>query len=155
KLKGQVSIPLDALAKVPLLGMLKGRYLNGEADLKASLEDGVLIVNLDSFEVNGQSPPEPMMTELRQRNLAEELLNNPNEPAAAELFRKIESLEINDGKIILKVRAKAGAPAAEMELPDDVFGPPKGDPRGAPSGDQAGEKVEPQRPVVEAPVPKS
>ncbi len=65
KLKGQVSIPLDALANVPLLGMFKGRYLNGEADLKASLQDGVLIVTLDSIEVNGQSPPEQTMAQLR------------------------------------------------------------------------------------------
>ena len=34
KLKGQISIPLDKLK----IGMLKGRYLNGEAELKASLE---------------------------------------------------------------------------------------------------------------------
>ncbi len=39
------------------LRMVKGRYLNGEADLKASLRDGVLIVTLDSIEVNGKSHP--------------------------------------------------------------------------------------------------
>ena len=38
--------------------MVRGRYLNGEADLKASLKDGVLIVTLDSLEVNGQKVPE-------------------------------------------------------------------------------------------------
>ena len=37
--------------------MFRGRYLNGEADLKASLQDGVLIVTLDSFEVNGKGLP--------------------------------------------------------------------------------------------------
>ena len=40
ELKGQVSFPLE---KLPL-PMVKGRYLNGEADLKASLFDGELIV---------------------------------------------------------------------------------------------------------------
>ena len=37
--------------------MVKGRYLNGEADLKASLFDGVLIVTLDAIEVNGKKLP--------------------------------------------------------------------------------------------------
>ena len=80
KLKGQVSIPLDALANVPFLGMFKGRYLNGEADLKASLQDGVLIVTLDSIEVNGQSPPEQMMTTLRQQNLAKDARTRTRRP---------------------------------------------------------------------------
>jgi hypothetical protein len=158
KLKGQVSIPLDALADVPFLGMFKGRYLNGEADLKASLQDGVLIVTLDSFEVNGQSPPEEMMTRLRQENLAKEAYKNPD---AAELFRKLESLEINDGKIILKVRAKgaasSGAPADLKELPDDVLAPPTaGDAKGGSAKGQPAEpKVERQSAPAEAPLPRS
>ena len=50
EVKGQVSIPLDKLD----FGMVRGRYLNGEADFKASLSDGVLIVTIESVEVNGQ-----------------------------------------------------------------------------------------------------
>src|ERR1700679_2457080 len=40
EVKGQISLPLDKLN----FGMVRGRYLNGEADFKASLSDGVLIV---------------------------------------------------------------------------------------------------------------
>src|SRR5262249_41407240 len=50
RLKGQVSIPLDTLP----LPLTSGRFLNGEAELKASLEDGVLVVTLESIEVNGK-----------------------------------------------------------------------------------------------------
>jgi hypothetical protein len=100
ELKGQVSFPLEKFG----LAMLKGRYLNGEADLKASLNNGVLIVTLDSIEVNGKRVPEEAMTNLRQENLAKDAYKNPKH---AEILRKLESLEINDGKIIIKVRAKA------------------------------------------------
>jgi len=153
EIKGQVSFPLDAFAEVPLLGMFKGRYLNGEAALKASLEDGLLLVTLDSFEVNGKRPPENVMTNLRQQNLAKDAFDDPK---AAAILRKLESLEVKDGKIILKVRAKpAGSPTAKKELSGDVpaspsSAPPKAEPvkTETPKG-----KVEPA--PAEAPAPKS
>jgi hypothetical protein len=121
EIKGQVSLPLDAFANVPLLGMFKGRYLNGEAAFKASLDDGFLLVRLDSIEVNGKSPPENVMTDLRRQNLAENYLKDPKNAAR---LRKLESLEVKDGKIILKVRAKAaGSPTTKKEVPDDVPAP--------------------------------
>lgn len=123
EIKGQISYPLDDFAKVPLLGMLKGRYLNGEAALKASLEDGVLFVTLDSFEVNGKSPPENVLTNLRQQNLAKDAFDDPK---AAATLRKLESLEVKDGKIIIKVRAKPGAATGadtKKDLPSDVLAP--------------------------------
>jgi hypothetical protein len=103
ELKGQVSIPLERFSQVPFLGMLKGRYLNGEADLKASFSEGVLIVTLDGFEVNGKRPPEEIMAKIRQQNLAKDAYNDPKN---AEMLRKVESMEIKDGKITIKVRAK-------------------------------------------------
>ena len=62
ELKGRVSFPLDKL-KLPL-PVFKGRYLNCEADLKASLSDGVLIVTLDGIEVNGERAPRGFHEEL-------------------------------------------------------------------------------------------
>jgi hypothetical protein len=97
KLKAKVSWPLDVFD----IGMLRGRYLNGEADLKASLSDGVLLVTLDSFEVNGRRPPDQFLDELRQQNLAKDAYKNPKN---AELIRRFERLEIKDGKIILTPR---------------------------------------------------
>ena len=88
------------------VGMVRGRYLNGEADVKASLSDGVLIVTLDSIEVNGKKPPEQVMTESGKQNLAKDVYKDPKN---AEMIRKLESLEVKDGKIILKVRAKSEA----------------------------------------------
>jgi hypothetical protein len=121
EIKGQVSLPLDAFAQVPLLGMFKGRYLNGEAAFKASIDDGFLLIRLDSIEVNGKSPPDEVMKSLREQNLAKDAYNNPKN---AETLRNIESLEVKDGKVILKVRAKSeassGGPATKTEPSKDV-----------------------------------
>jgi hypothetical protein len=124
EVKGKVSFPLDKLN----IGMVRGRYLNGEADLKASLKDGVLIVTLDSIEVNGKRPPEEFLQGMRQQNLAKDAYKDQQ---TAEMMRKLESLEIKDGKIILKVRAKPGdskaAPDAKKdskETPVKVVAPP-------------------------------
>jgi hypothetical protein len=126
RLKGQLSIPLDALGQAFGLGMLRGRYLNGEAELKASLQDGVLIVTLASFEVNGKRPPEELLSRLRQQNMAQDAYKDPKN---AEQIRKLESLEIKDGKLIVKARRSpgtaAGGPATPEDLPEDVMAPPE------------------------------
>jgi hypothetical protein len=147
EIKGQVSIPLDKLN----IGMVRGRYLNGEADLKASLKDGVLIVTLDSIEVNGKRPPDEMMKGIREQNLAKDAYK---EEKNANMIRKLESLEVKDGKIILRVRAKAsGAPdsssAVKKEVPVEVVAPPQnGEPKSEPSKKDEASKAE-------APAPKS
>ncbi len=98
--------------------MLKGRYLNGQADLKASLFDGELIVHLDALEVNGKKVPDEFMTELRKQNIAKDAAKDKK---FAEMLRKVESLEIKDGKIILKVRAKpAGSSTGTAKAPTPV-----------------------------------
>jgi hypothetical protein len=107
ELKGRVSISLD---KLPL-PLFKGRYLNGEADLKASLFDGELIVHIDAIEVNGKKPPEEIMTNLRKENVVKDVAKDPENAAA---LRRIQSLEIKDGKIILTPRPKTGAARPEQ-----------------------------------------
>src|SRR5262249_46295257 len=125
KLKGQVSIPLEFLG----LPMFRGRYLNGEAELKVSLNNGLLLVTLESFEVNGQRPPEEFLANLRQQNWAQDAYKNPKN---AEFLRKLESIEIKDGKIIIKPRAKDAGTAPRTsepleDLPEDVLAPPDSD----------------------------
>jgi hypothetical protein len=103
--------------------MFKGRYLNGEADLKASFDNGILIVTLDSLEVNGKHLPDEIMNGLRQQNLAKDAYKDPKN---AEMLRKVDSMTIKDGKIIIRVRAKgaeANGQPAEKELPSEVLAP--------------------------------
>jgi hypothetical protein len=123
ELKGQISLPLETFSQVPGLGMLKGRFLNGEADLKASLTNGVLLVTLDSIEVNGKRVPEEAMVNIRQENLAKDAYKNPKHAA---ILHKLESVEIKDGKMTIKVKAKpAEATGSEPAkgLPSDVLAP--------------------------------
>ncbi len=127
KLKAQVSIPLDNLEVSPL----RGRFLNGEAELKASLSDGVLIVTLDSLEVNGKQLPQRFLEELRAQNLAKDAYKNPRN---AEMIRRFESIQIQDGKIILRPRAREKPPAdAGNSRSPGSLAPPQG-PGAAPAG---------------------
>ncbi len=148
ELKGQVSFPLERIG----LSMFKGRYLNGEADLKASLNNGVLIVTLDSITVNDKRIPEEAMANIRQENLAKDAYKNPENAA---ILRKLESLEIKDGKIIIKVRAKpaeANGKEAGKELPSNVLAPAAAKKDAPPS-----EKTAPTKPAsepAESPAPK-
>jgi hypothetical protein len=119
EVKGKVSFPLGEF-----MPYLKGRYLNGEADLKASLFDGELIVHLDGLEVNGKKVSEEFMRELRKQNVAKDAAKDKDFSA---VLRKLESFEIKDGKIVLKVRAKsAGGDAQPGKVPTPVEIVPSG-----------------------------
>ncbi len=70
---------------------------------KVTLANGVLFVNIDSFEVNGKRPPEEVMSSIRAQNIVQDMYKNPK---FAEAIRKLESVEIKDGKIIIKARER-------------------------------------------------
>lgn len=130
KLRAQISVPLDKLGLPPF----QGRYLNGEAELKASLNNGVLIVTLDSLQVNGKRLPDSLLSQLREQNLANDAYKNPR---TAEMISRFESLRIEDGKIILEPRTRGKVPAGpgdarppahrrqtdEEDLPAEAFAP--------------------------------
>ena len=106
KVNGQVSFPLEGIG----LPAFKGRYLNGKATLKVSLEDGFLRVTLDALEVKGKPVPASFIDQLRTKNLAEDVGRNPEN---AEAIRKLESIKVVDGKVILKARARDGGETEE------------------------------------------
>jgi len=96
EVKGMVSIPLSGLG---WLG--KGRYLNGDATFKVSLENGVLIVTAQEIRVKGLPIPESFMGPLRRENLAKEAYKDPQN---AETIRKIESIQVEDSQVTVKAR---------------------------------------------------
>lgn len=102
-LKGEVSIPLPEIG----LGRYPGRYLNGSATLKASLENGVLIVTLQSLSVKGVAIPSQALTQLRAQNLAQDMYKDPR---TAEWMRRLESITVKDGRIEIKAREKDQQP---------------------------------------------
>jgi hypothetical protein len=153
EINGQISFPLDKMQ----IGMVKGRYLNGEAKLKASLSNGVLIVILDSIEVNGKRPPDEMMKGIREQNLAKDVYKDPE---GAERIRKLESLEVKDGKIIIKARAKAEADPAPTKTqgkaapPADAATKTEVPAKAEPPKLEDSPKTKAQPPAVESAAPK-
>lgn len=97
QIKGQVSLPLDTLG----FSRFAGRYLNGAATLKASLENGVLIVTIESLNVKGKDVPEQFMGALRKQNMAQEVYKDPK---TAETMRKLETIQVQDGRLTIKAK---------------------------------------------------
>jgi hypothetical protein len=124
QLKGQVSIPFH----FPGLGQ---RYANGKASLKASIDDGLLIVRMQDFEIPGRPLPKQVLDQFRAENLAK---NAYDDPEQAETLRKIEKLEVKDGKITIHAR-----PPSDEEADDE--------PKAEPAEEKA--PAEPAEPVEE------
>jgi hypothetical protein len=97
RIKGQVSIPLQGLSWFG-----RGRYLNGEATFKVTLQNGVLIVVAEDVKVKGKPLPEAFMAAVRGQNLAEEATKDPENASA---IGKLESIQIQDGRVIIKPSA--------------------------------------------------
>lgn len=102
QIKGQISYPLEEVPIPWLARMGKGRYLNGAAGLNVSMQNGSLLVTLQSLEVKGEPVPDQFMAGVRQQNLAQEVYKDARN---VEALGKIESIEIKDGKIEVKARA--------------------------------------------------
>ena len=99
EIKGQVSLPLDGLAKVPFFKMMnvKGRYLNGGGTFKAYIMNGDLFVFAQSLDVKGKAMPEQMMAGMRQQNLADSINKQQN----SKPFQQFESIQVKDGTMII------------------------------------------------------
>jgi hypothetical protein len=106
---GQISLPLDGLGWFG-----RGRYLNGEASFNVSLNNGILIVTAQEVKVKGKPLPEEFMKEVRKENLAKDAYNNPDQAA---VLSKLESIEVQDGRVIIKERTPDRQPAEEDQVP--------------------------------------
>jgi len=96
QVKGRVSIP------IPNLGWLgKGRYLNGDATFDVSLENGVVRVTAREVHVKGRPLPDSVIARWRQENLAKDIFKDPEN---AEAIRKFESIQVHDGRVVIKAR---------------------------------------------------
>ncbi|MBN2449578.1 MAG: hypothetical protein JXR77_04275 [Lentisphaeria bacterium] len=93
QLQVRAGIPLD---QVP---GFQGRYLNGEFTIRLRLEHGLLQIYIQEASVRGSPLPPSLMEHLRNVNIAEQALQNPD-------FRKqlqgIRALRIQDGKLIVE-----------------------------------------------------
>jgi hypothetical protein len=95
QVSGNVSIPTDFLPGG------KGRYFNASGTFDVFLADGVLVVTLASATVQDEILPTNFVEAMREENLTPDIYNQGE---TADLLRRLESLTIDDGKIILKSR---------------------------------------------------
>jgi hypothetical protein len=95
EVSGDVSIPTDFLPGG------KGRFFNASATFEVSLENGVLIVTLQDAEVKGEKLPQQFIDGMGQENLAKDAYKDPE---VAATLRRIESISIENDKIVLKPR---------------------------------------------------
>jgi len=106
EIKGQISFPLDQL---PLF-RVPGRYINGSATFKVSLDNGVLIVTPQSVEVKGAPLPEEIMAGLRTQNFARDIYSDPR---VAETLRQLDRIEVKDGRITVRAAQPESKPSPE------------------------------------------
>jgi hypothetical protein len=97
-IQSALSMPLDGFG----LDALKGRFLNGKAELKVAITNGKLTVYLQSLEVNGKPVSPAFTTQLRNENLAKDVKLDPE---AEKVLQRVESLTIENGQVILKLKA--------------------------------------------------
>ncbi len=81
---------------------LKGKHLNGEADVKLGMTAGQPSLYLEGLSLNGMAIPEVFLSELRTQNLLEELAKNPNATAA---FDQLEDIRVEGGRLIIVPKA--------------------------------------------------
>lgn len=97
--QGQVrfSLPLDQFSTGFLQRNLKGRYLNGSARVKVSLDGGMFHVQVLSLQVKDQELPGPTVTQLQQ-SLVPHL---ETELRRTKTFDKLQDVAIRDGELVL------------------------------------------------------
>ncbi|MBU6180125.1 MAG: hypothetical protein KGR69_10700, partial [Verrucomicrobia bacterium] len=82
--------------------LLKDKYFNGDVSLKLGMAAGRPSLYLENLSVNGTAIPEMFMSEMRNQNLLEEAMKNPD---AAKLFEGIEEIRIENGELLIVPKA--------------------------------------------------
>jgi hypothetical protein len=96
EIRGELSVPLERIG-------YPNRFLNGAAAFAVMLENGVLVIALRSVSLKGTPVPGWIVWMLRNRNLAKDLYEDP---LAASLIARIESIEVGNGRITVVPRLR-------------------------------------------------
>ena len=97
ELNGQVSIPVDPFGAMIGTDRLDGRFFNASGTFDVTLSDGVLKIFMNQAEVKGEPIPQEAMQQIGTQNLAENLMNNPEN---RDIISKLERVTVEDGRII-------------------------------------------------------
>lgn len=99
RIKGEISFPLQDIGPIKL----NGRYLNGLATFRVGIAAGQLVVGVDDVQVKGQPLPEPFLSELKKKNIGQEVVKDPQ---VQTTVAKLQSIDVKDGKLVLKNKVK-------------------------------------------------
>ena len=105
----EVSLPLESLG----FPGTKGRYLNGKAGLEVGFAAGSLIGHIVSMEVKGQKVPDQFIQGMKGSNLFDNVNRDPKNRSKLD---RVESIEVKDGKLVVKLKAKADAAKDEPKV---------------------------------------
>jgi hypothetical protein len=98
EISGQISLPLDPIAKGPLLSKLQGRYLNGTARLGVGMQNGRIVVRLLGVKVNDQLMPAEMVKAFETVNLMDQVYQDPQ---TAQTLSNIREVEVRDSTLVI------------------------------------------------------
>jgi hypothetical protein len=98
EVSGQVSLPLDPVAKGPVLSQLRGRFLNGTARLGVGMQNGRVVVRLLGIKVNDQEMPAELVEAFKTVNLMDQVYQDPR---VAENLSRIGGLEVADSRLVI------------------------------------------------------
>jgi hypothetical protein len=101
QIKGQFTVPLDAIADKFGWQSAKGRHLNGIAALHVGMENGILQVTCESLELNGKAAPGWFFAKVRGKNLLQETANDPRK---ADFYNRVESIQVKDSRLTLRLK---------------------------------------------------
>lgn len=100
QLSTKISLKLDEfpdLVAIPVLGgMLKGRYVNGDATVSLALQAGKPTLFLQELSANGVNIPPEVIKELQKKNILEKVAEDEN---FSKIFDKIEEIKIEGNKL--------------------------------------------------------
>ncbi len=99
EVRGELSLPLDLVAKelhLPDWMGVQGRYLNGAASFTVSLDEGRLLVYIESMTLKGGELPAEALAPLRNQNLAQDFTRNPE---TREVIEKLSKITIENDKL--------------------------------------------------------
>lgn len=139
RIKAKVSVPLDELSDVSLV---KGRFFNGEADVKLRLRNGSLKIEAVSMLVDGKPLPGIVRDVITKSNIflgddddedEEDDRDDPEfERRLKGMLRHVASIEVKDGVMIVTPRTPS---RREEDAPKDhkpESTPPPSEPAPAP-----------------------
>ncbi|WP_165252085.1 hypothetical protein [Paludisphaera soli] len=154
KIKAKVSFPL---AELKDFSLTRGRYLNAEAEVKAAVKDGSLSLEFVSMVADGKELPEAVRDVLSASDIM--LDDGPDDGEIDEegrrtrsFLRRIASIEVKDGAMIVTplVAAPAPAPKPDAEPRPDPEPAAKPEPKPALETPATAPPTPPETPAPEA-----